>query len=226
MENLAFFVLTLSVGCFAEKEDLSGKVFVFPVDSNTDYVKIIPDMQNFADLTVCLKFLTDLTREVSLFSLATPTHLNAFLLTRRSPSAYRGHVGDREADFFGLQEKQNEWISVCQSWNSSTKLTQLWVNGKQTMRKGIQTDGAITGAAIITLGQEQDSYGGGFDPKQSLVGELTDVHMWNYVLSCCEIQNYMSHLSFSPGNIINWHALEYSKHGQVVVQESQLTPCM
>lgn len=42
--------------------------------------------------------------------------------------------------------------------------------------------------------QEQDSHGGGFHINQCFVGMMSDVRMWNYVLSPCEIQLRRSEL--------------------------------
>ncbi|XP_016528896.1 C-reactive protein-like [Poecilia formosa] len=76
---------------------------------------------------------------------------------------------------------------------------------------------------LVVLGQEQDSYGGKFDIKQSFVGMMTDVHMWDYVLSSCEIQNYVDNLNFSPGNVLNWKALMFEITGRVLTENKQLT---
>lgn len=72
--------------------------------------------------------------------------------------------------------------------------------------------------------QEQDSHGGGFDIKQSFVGMMSDVHMWDYVLSPCEIHNYMDDLNFTPGNLINWRALDFQIRDRVLI-ESKMTGC-
>ena len=69
--------------------------------------------------------------------------------------------------------------------------------------------------------QEQDSFGGKFDSSQSFVGMQSDVHMWNYVLSPCEIQRFMDDVNFSPGNVLNWRALDFETVGKVVLEEIQ-----
>lgn len=71
------------------------------------------------------------------------------------------------------------------------------------------------------LVQEQDSYGGGFDVSQSFVGEVTDVHFWDSVISPCEIQLYMELNRFTPGNILNWKALEFTVEGKVFIERSE-----
>ena len=71
--------------------------------------------------------------------------------------------------------------------------------------------------------QEQDSHGGRFDIEQSFVGMITDVHMWDYTLSACEIYNYMDYLKFTPGNVLNWSALEFQVFDRVVVEKNEMT---
>ena len=69
--------------------------------------------------------------------------------------------------------------------------------------------------------QEQDRMGGDFDADQSFVGMMSDVHMWNYVLSPCEIQRFMDDVNFSPGNVLNWRALDFETVGKVVLEGNQ-----
>ena len=53
------------------------------------------------------------------------------------------------------------------------------------------------------------------------MGMLSNVHMWDYVISPCEIQNYMEDLSFTPGNVLNWGALEFQAIGTVLIEDEQ-----
>lgn len=101
----------------------------------------------------------------------------------------------------------------------------MWINGNPSARKvGYKEN--LTGKLSIILGQEQDSVGGKFDAKQSFVGMLNDVHMWDYVLSACELQRFASDLNFTPGNVLNWRGLEFRVIGDVVVEDSQSKPCL
>lgn len=71
--------------------------------------------------------------------------------------------------------------------------------------------------------QEQDSHGGGFDLKQSFVGMMSDVHLWDHILSSCEIQNYVDELNFTPGNVLNWSALEFEIIDRVLIENKLMT---
>ncbi|KAF1387868.1 hypothetical protein PFLUV_G00084380 [Perca fluviatilis] len=90
------------------------------------------------------------------------------------------------------------------------------------MRKYVSS-GAIRGSPIIILGQEQDAHGGGFDLKQCFVGMMSDVHMWDYTLSPCEMQKYVDDLNFTPGNVLNWRAMEFQIIGRVLIEDKLMT---
>ncbi len=52
---------------------------------------------------------------------------------------------------------------------------------------------------------------------------MCDVHMWDYILSPCEIQHYVDDLNFTPGNVLNWRALEFQTSGRVLIENKQMT---
>ncbi|KAM4601501.1 C-reactive protein-like [Polymixia lowei] len=221
MDKFLLLMVTLAM-CYGVPQDLTGKVFTFPKESNTARVKLLTSMNKFNSVTACLRFITDLTRNYGLFSLSTPAHSNDFVLFKiNSASVIRMHARDGGTDFLGLSFPVNTWHSMCATWASDTGVAQLWVDGKPTIRRFIHSGQPITGAPITILGQEQDSYGGAFDAQQSFIGMISDVHMWDHVLSPCEIQRYVSDQNFTPGNVFNWRALEFEIIGQVLVENKQ-----
>ncbi|XP_039476023.1 serum amyloid P-component-like [Oreochromis aureus] len=125
-------------------------------------------------------------------------------------------VRNNRVTFTGQDYMLNTWQSICTTWDSESELVQLWLNGKPSIKKFI--GGSVITDPIVIVGQEQDSHGGGFDINQSFVGMMSDVHMWNYVLSPCEIQRFVEDLNFTPGNVINWRALEFEVTGRVLVE--------
>ncbi|XP_042184696.1 serum amyloid P-component-like [Oncorhynchus tshawytscha] len=217
------FLLVLIYGCYGDLQDLSGKVFVIPTPTRTSHIKLHANVSKpISAMTMCQRFNSELERGQSLFSLATQSHDNDLLLYKRSMGVYRVHIRGDILDFFSLPDSKNEWISICWTWDSKTGLTQLWVNGKRSARRILKPDTSVTGTPSIMLVQEQDSYGGGFDASQSFVGEVTDVHFWDSVISPCEIQMYMELNRFNPGNILNWKDLQFSIEGKVFIEKSEL----
>ncbi|XP_033497521.1 mucosal pentraxin-like [Epinephelus lanceolatus] len=217
-------LLMMLTACAASPQDLSGKMFTFPQQTNTACVQLMTTRQQFSAITVCLRFITDLSRDHILFSLATPSADNDFLIFRHAvEDAVNVFSRNKLAAFTAQDYKLNMWHSICSTWDSASGLVQLWLDGKPSMRKFVSSGTNIRGSTIIILGQEQDSHGGGFDLKQSFVGMISDVNMWDYVLSSCEIQKYVDELNFTPGNVLKWSALEYQITDRVLLEDKQKT---
>ncbi|XP_074539986.1 C-reactive protein-like [Halichoeres trimaculatus] len=222
MEFLLLLVMLASSA--AIRQDLTGQMFTFPKQTKSSYVKLMTSVRDLSAITVCHRSFTDLKRDHSLFSLSTPSNINAFLIFWDSANKeMEPHVRDAKAEFSGLDYKPNMWHSICTTWDSATGLTQLWFDGVPTSRKFTISGSSISGSFIIVIGQEQDDHGGGFDINQSLVGMVSDVHVWDYTLSPCQIQKYMDYLNYTPGNVINWSGLEYQTFDKVVVEKQQMT---
>ncbi|XP_053174042.1 serum amyloid P-component-like [Scomber japonicus] len=217
MEKL-LLITVLFASCYAT-QDLSGKLFVFPRLGRIDHVKLATTKTTFNAATVCFRFITDTTKGYSLFSLATPVHNNSLLLYNPRAPVIRVHVNDMVARFRALPTPPNTWHSMCTTWSSDDGLSQLLLNGKLTIKRYVASQKPITGVPIIILGQDQDSYGGGFDAKQSFIGMMSKVHMWDYVLSPTELRAYEKGENFTPGNVLNWRALDFQLAGLASVHE-------
>ncbi|XP_061885947.1 C-reactive protein-like [Entelurus aequoreus] len=224
MEKLFLITLMLAT-CSAVPRDLSGKVFVFPKETATDHIKLLTSKTSLNAVTVCLRFLTDLSRNYALLSLATATHNNDLVLFKsNSQDVMIMHARDSSTNFLAVSLPPNSWHSMCATWNSENGVAQLWVDGKQTVKRFIHSGQPISGDFITILGQEQDSYSGGFDAKQSFIGMISRFHMWDYVIAPEEIYRYMWDVHFTPGNVFNWSALDYQTVGNVLLEQEVLKP--
>ena len=199
------------------------RAFTFPKESKTAHVKIMTKATQtlITMTTVCLRFFTKLTRDYSLFSLAVPKQGNSFLLWSEKNGVYSVYVNG-QGGISGLKGKLNEWNSLCATWENTTGLTQVWLNGKPSKSMTVSPGYSIKGIPIIVLGQDQDTYGGSFDAAQSLVGSLTDVHMWAFVLSPKEIQYYMKGIMVYNGDVVSWRQMEFTVTDAVVEETSVL----
>ncbi|XP_070767370.1 C-reactive protein-like [Enoplosus armatus] len=215
-------LLVMLTACAAIPQDLSGKMFTFPEETKTANVRLTTSSQNLEAVTVCLRFITDLSRNHALFSLASPSADNAFLIfTGTASDVIKLFIVNKEVPFRAQDNKLNTWHSICSTWDSASGLVQLWFDGKPSIRKF--TSGSNITSPIVILGQEQDSHGGSFDAKQSFVGMTSDVHMWDHTLSPCEIQRFVDDLNFTPGNVLSWRALEFQTTGRVLMEDKQMT---
>lgn len=192
---------------------MRGKAFIFPRESATAYVSLIPeDLKPLQNFTLCLKAFTDLTRPYSLFSYNTKTRDNEILLFVDKSGEYLFYVGNSVA-VFKAPPSPYDPIDVCVSWESHSGIAEFWVDGKPSVRKGLRKGYTVGADAKIILGQEQDSFGGRFDAKQSFVGEIWDVFMWDYVVP---LQH--AHYRSYKGTLLSWSALKFEEAGYVVAK--------
>ncbi|XP_063343697.1 C-reactive protein-like [Pelmatolapia mariae] len=218
---LLLLLMTLA-SCAATPQDLASKMFTFPEETNTAHVKLLTTKQDLSAVTVCLRSFTDLLRDHVLFSLATSLAFHDFMIYKGGTSDYFSmRARNKRAPFEFQGYKLNTWNAICSTWDATSGLIQLWVNGKPSSRKFVSSGSNIIGPMSIVLGQFPDSHGGGFITDLSFIGMMSDVHMWDYVLSPCEIQNYSNELSFTLGNVLNWNALDFQITGRVLIQDKQ-----
>ncbi|XP_020833392.1 serum amyloid P-component-like [Phascolarctos cinereus] len=184
-------VLYSLLGTIAQT-DMKQEVFVFPKESSDAHVLLIPQMKKpLQNLTVCLRAYTDLTRSYALFSYATRTKDNELLLFKPRVGEYNLYIGNERVSF-GINDDLSFPVHICVSWESASGIVELWINDKPLVRKGLKKGYLVGAEAKIVLGQEQDSFGGHFDSKQSFVGEIGEVHMWDFVLSPQQVHSLYS----------------------------------
>lgn len=172
--------------------------------------------QPLRNFTVCLRSYTDLARPHSLFSYATKAQDNEILLFKPKPTEYRFYVGGKFVTF-RVPEGRGDWEHICAGWESATGVAEFWLNGKPWPRKGLQRGYAVGVEAAIVLGQEQDTFGGGFDFYNSFSGELTDVYLWDTALSPDKMRAAYLSLRLPPA-MLAWSSLSYQVRGDVVVK--------
>ncbi|EDO48744.1 predicted protein, partial [Nematostella vectensis] len=97
-----------------------------------------------------------------------------------------------------------KWHTVCLAWQSSGK---MWgyidgveVKNSQTLAEG----STVKGTGVAVLGQDQDSYGGGFQTYQAFLGLLKNVNLWDRVLTVDEIIQIAQGCGEARGNAISW----------------------
>lgn len=203
---------------------MSKTAFVFPKASSNSYVSLNAQSKKpLTAFTVCLHIYTDLstTRSFSIFSYATKKNSNDILIFWNKDKGYAFGVGGPEI-VFKASEIPEALTHICASWESATGLVEFWVDGKPKVRKSLQKGYTVATEASIILGQEQDSYGGGFDVNQSFVGDIGDVNMWDTVLSPEQINTVYVGGTLSP-SVLNWQTLAYAVQGDVLIKP-QLWP--
>uniref|UniRef100_A0A8C1IMF8 Si:ch211-234p6.9 n=1 Tax=Cyprinus carpio TaxID=7962 RepID=A0A8C1IMF8_CYPCA len=241
---VVLFLCLLSLKPAAAEVGLSGKALLFPTKTATSFVKLTPEKPlRLSAFTLCMRVATEFRgeREIILFTYRTPEfdELNVWreiiLFTYRTPEFDELNVW-REKDgrmalyiqssgvaaFFSLPPLSTFQTHLCVTWNSATGLTAFWVDGRRSLfqiyRKGL----SIRPGGTVMLGQDADKYLSDFDAEQSFVGEITDVQMWDHVLSGSQIRAVYSNQEphVPNGNVFDWCTIKYEIKGDVVVAQN------
>uniref|UniRef100_A0A8D2JBM5 Pentraxin family member n=1 Tax=Varanus komodoensis TaxID=61221 RepID=A0A8D2JBM5_VARKO len=197
--------------CTAQTINLQKMVFIFPETSSTAAVVLKTPIPQ------------PLTKFTLLFSYSTRSRDNDLLLFKPAPNQYTLYLDNASVSFTipGKQVHEPSWEHICVSWESATGVVELWLDGKPLPRMSLRKGYSVGTEASIILGQDQDSFGAGFESQQSFVGELKDVYMWDRVLSAQEMSLVCSGQVLS-NYLINWQALSYEIKGYVVLKPSLL----
>ena len=84
--------------------------------------------------------------------------------------------------------KHRTWNHFCWSYASLTGESRIYSNGVlqggETIATSIEIPGSdeVSGSAFI-IGQEPDSFRGGFDWNQAFRGDISEMNVWDYVLN-------------------------------------------
>ncbi|XP_018419887.1 PREDICTED: pentraxin fusion protein-like [Nanorana parkeri] len=197
---------------------IRGQSLVFPEEGVRDYAVLQPSVPiDLTAFTLWLRVATELSghREIIFFSYFNDRdELNIWRELDGRISLYlgRSNYGEKFSSP-GLSTFGNH---ICMTWESSSGLTAFWFNGKRSASKIYRKGHQVIPGGRVILGQEQDKFGSRFDAQQSLVGEISDVHLWDYVLPPTSIKQIYEGKPQSLGNIINWESIKYTLYGNVI----------
>ncbi|XP_060778644.1 C-reactive protein-like [Neoarius graeffei] len=195
------------------------KVFLFPSESDTAHVRVTPKKPlNLQAFTLCMRVATELNsrRETILFAYRTEEadELNVWQ-ENGTLSLYLRSSSD--GALFALPPLSAFPTHLCTTWDSSTGATAFWVNGRRSLLKIYRRGHTVVPDGAIIVGQDPDSYLGTFDIKQSFVGEISEIQMWDSVLTAGQIALLYNNRYEAPiGNVLDWNSFQYKIVGNVV----------
>lgn len=214
---MVYFVFCLAVG-------LGGKVLLFPTETDSSFVKLTPEKPlSLSAFTLCMRVATELQgeREIILFAYRTLGY-DALNVWREKDGRLSFYLSGAGA-LFHLPPLSTFQTHLCITWDSATGLAAFWVDGRRSVFQLFRKGHSVSPGGTVLLGQDPDSDVGAFDPEQSFVGEITDVCMWDRVLSSSQIKAL--HLNqewfLTKGNVIDWNTVKYETRGNVIVIENK-----
>ncbi|XP_068189756.1 carbonic anhydrase 6 [Antennarius striatus] len=119
----------------------------------------------------------------------------------------------------------NGWTNYCITWSSNTGKVGLWINGMVGDQRYLRSSYTISPGGIFILGKDQDGLLG-ISNSDALVGKITDINMWDYVLSTADIRNQMmcGRNSTMVGNVFAWGISGLSLFGGVELDNQYKCP--
>lgn len=123
-------------------------------------------------------------------------------------------------EFVNLPHKLSPrtWARYCLTWASHTGGAELWVNGVVREEQYLRAGYSIPPGGYLILGNDQDGFLGISD-SDAFVGYMSDVNIWDYVLSPEEIQEKMNcEKDSGKGNVLNWGVTRMSLYGGVQLE--------
>ncbi|MBZ3871168.1 Sushi, von Willebrand factor type A, EGF and pentraxin domain-containing protein 1 [Sciurus carolinensis] len=130
---------------------------------------------------------------------------NTFLLTD-----YNGwvlYVNDKEKITNCPSVNDGSWHHIAITWTSAGGAWKVYIDGKLSdSGTGLSVGTAIPGGGALVLGQEQDIKGEGFSPAESFVGSISQLNLWDYVLSPQQVKSLANSCpeELSRGNVLAW----------------------
>ncbi|XP_071430628.1 adhesion G protein-coupled receptor D2 isoform X2 [Pithys albifrons albifrons] len=191
-------------------------VLVFRDKTDTKYVKVLSDFPALPAVTACAHLQWDTrTQEIAtIFSYAVPAFINEFQLRGfvdeegfvRFALIVHGH----HSPYLPVFRADGQWHHFCVTWQQENGTWAIYADGKRrASASGLCAPGpsapqAIYGQGTFIIGQDQDSLGGTFKAKESFSGNITDLHIWQKVLSMEQIEKVRSCWVIEQDRVFGW----------------------
>ncbi|XP_036388614.1 carbonic anhydrase 6-like [Megalops cyprinoides] len=120
--------------------------------------------------------------------------------------------------------RSRDWGNYCLTWASHTGGVELWVNGMVGEEQYLRAGYELRPGGTLILGKDQDGFLGISD-SDAFVGHMTDVNVWDYVLSPSEIREQVTCGNGTlRGNVLSWGVTNLSLYGGVRLETDHRCP--
>lgn len=171
------------------------------------------DLNSF---TVCMHVLLDLSNINTAVSYSTHNGENELMITilEKGDANEVGLWIGNEFINFPHSYRSHDWTNYCVTWSSNGGGAQLWINGKMGERRQLKRGYTINSSGLLAVGIDHDGVLG-ISTEQAFMGKMTDVNVWDYVLSTAEIREQMScgRNNTVAGNVFSWGFTKLSLFG-------------
>lgn len=213
-------------GTRCETEMSSAFNLDFEVSGIHGYVMMDGVMPALTEIT-CAFWMksSDTTNYGTPVSYAVEGRDNAFLLIDYNGWVLYVNGKERITDCPAVNTGQ--WYHIAVSWRSWDGDWRIYINGKPSDGgKGLSVGTTIPGGGALVLGQDQDQRGDGFNPVESFVGSISQLNIWDRVLTPQQIKVLSSSCPASQvthrGNVLAWPDFLNGVVGRVKVNQNSI----
>ncbi|KAK3545348.1 hypothetical protein QTP70_004069 [Hemibagrus guttatus] len=141
---------------------------------------------------------------------------NAFLLIDYNGWVLYVNGKERITDCPAVND--GRWHHIGVTWRNTDGDWRIYIDGSPSDGgKGLSIGRTIPGGGALVLGQDQDQRGEGFNPVESFVGSLSQLNIWDYVLSPQQIRSLSNSCpsDLQRGNVFAWPDFLHGITGRV-----------
>ncbi|XP_006001516.1 pentraxin-4 [Latimeria chalumnae] len=183
-------------------------VLVFPTSSAENFVTFKKGIdRGIHELSICTWLRTSASYLGTILSYATEENDNKLVLHGRNVTKQKtihfviGDPAFRELPVELLLDSR--WHHLCIIWSSVHGKYWFYIDRRlvstgSRFQKGYE----IPSGGSLVVGQEQDTFGGGFDSSESFVGNLAGFYIWNHALSPGEVSGIATGKGLPRGMIL------------------------
>ncbi|XP_066289159.1 uncharacterized protein [Branchiostoma lanceolatum] len=188
--------------------------------STSNYARLGTSLsRDLTSFTLCLHMRTDMSSssDSSFVSYAVTQHNNELLVLNKGGSGFKLFVQGEDAVMGALPVWDGARHAICVTWRGSDGAWQVYADGVlKTTGSRLCVGGKVRSGGAFIHAQDQDTVGGGFAANQAFTGELSQVNLWDRVLSPAEIGADWAAFCNHHGNVIDWATETIQVSGQAV----------
>ncbi|ROT78797.1 putative glycine receptor subunit alpha-4 isoform X3 [Penaeus vannamei] len=186
------------------------------VPTASSFARLNTSFPELFSFTVCYRiYLLRFREESTLMSYAVSENKDNELRMDHRLTGYKVSLHSRWAKTV-LETPLNQWAHFCISFHHPTGEWKIYLDGEMTDKGAFpMTSESLVGSGAYIIGQEQDSFGGGFQRDQSFSGEITQLNFWSRVLDEGTIRKFASCAEEEAGDALAWDSQVWDVYGKV-----------
>ncbi|XP_071544757.1 uncharacterized protein [Panulirus ornatus] len=185
--------------------------------SSSSYARLLTSFPELGSFTVCYRLLLLRFREEStLMSYAVSDDKDNEIRMDHRQTGYKVVLRKMWAKT-EVETPLRYWSHFCFTYHSDSGRWQIFVDGERQAKGEMPAghQGLLQANGSYIIGQEQDTFGGGFQRDQSFSGEITHLNYWARVLDGHTIRQAAACRDLQEGDALRWSTQRWRLSGEV-----------